>query len=99
MPLLTICQYVNIKPSKTQISKMIQSVRSFGSWLGNLGKKVLTNIAISLGRDSVPGLVGNLSSSAINKLGREISGKGAMRASKGFILFFRMKMRMIILKL
>ena len=26
---------IDIKLSKTQISKMIQSVRSFGSWLGN----------------------------------------------------------------
>ena len=85
--MLTICQYVNIKLSKTQISKMIQSVRYFSSWLGNLGKKVLTNIAISLDRDSVPGLIGNLSSNAMNKLGREISGKGAMRARKGLIWF------------
>ena len=29
----------DIKLSKAQISKMIQSYGSFGSWLGNLGKK------------------------------------------------------------
>ena len=35
----------DIKLSKAQISKTIQSGGSFGSWLGNLGKKALTNIA------------------------------------------------------
>ena len=35
-----------MKLSKAQISKMIQSGGSFGSWLGNLGKKALTSIAI-----------------------------------------------------
>ena len=29
----------DIKLNKTQISKIIQSVGSFGSWLANLGKK------------------------------------------------------------
>ena len=56
-----------IKLSKTQISKIIQSGGSFVSWLGNLGTKVLTNIAIPLARDNLPGLVSNLTSNAINK--------------------------------
>ena len=77
----------DIKLSKTQISKIIQSGGSFGSWLGNLGKKVLTNIAILLARDNLPGLVSNLTSNAINKFNRKISGKGAVRAGKGFTLF------------
>ena len=63
MPLLKICQ--QIKLNKVQISKMID--RSFGSWLGNLRKKALINIAIPLARDYLPGLVSNLTSSAINK--------------------------------
>ena len=50
----------------------MQSGRSFGSWLGNLGKNTLINIAIPLARDN---LVSNLTSSAINKLDRKISGK------------------------
>ena len=50
----------DMKLSKTQISKIIQSDGSFGSWIGNLGKKALTNIAISLARDDSPGLVSNL---------------------------------------
>ena len=35
----------------------------------------------------MPGLVSNLTSNAINKFEREISGKGAVRAWKGFTLF------------
>ena len=36
----------DIKLSKAQVSKLIQSGGFFGSWLGNLGKKAVTNIAI-----------------------------------------------------
>ena len=53
------------KLSKAQISKIVQSGRSFGSCLGNLEKKALTNIDISLPRDNLPGSVSNLTSSAI----------------------------------
>ena len=49
-------------------------------------KKVLTNV-IPLVRDNLPGLVSNLTSSAINKFDRKISGKGAVRAGKRFTLF------------
>ena len=77
----------DIKLSKAQISKIIQSGGSFGSWLGNLGKKALTNIAIPLARDNLSGLVSNLTSSAMNKFGRKISGELAVRAGKGFTLF------------
>ena len=77
----------DIKLSKAQISKIVQPVRSFGSWLGNLGKKALTNIATTLARDNLPGLVSNLTSDAINKFERKISGQGAVRAGKGFNLF------------
>ena len=37
----------DIEFSKVQISKIIQSAGSIGSWLGNLVKKALTNITIS----------------------------------------------------
>ena len=57
----------DIKLSKTQISKIIQSDKSLGSWLGNLGKKELASIAIPLGRDKLPGLVSNLTSNVTNK--------------------------------
>ena len=75
------------KLSKTQISKIIQLGGSFGSWLGNLGKKALTNIAILLASDNLPWLVSNLTSNAINKFERKISRKEAARAGKGFALF------------
>ena len=74
----------DIKLSEAQISKIIQSSGSFGSWLGNLGKKVITNLAIPLARDDLPGLVSNLASNEINKFERKIGGKGAARAGKGF---------------
>ena len=77
----------DIKLSKAQTSKMIQSGGSFGSWLGNLGKRALTNIAIPLARDVLAGLVSNLTSNAINKFERKTSGKGAVRGGKGFTLF------------
>ena len=57
----------DIKLSKVHISKIIQSGGSFGSWLGNLRKNPLTNVAIPLARDNLPELVSNLTSNAINK--------------------------------
>ena len=56
---------------KAQIYKIIQSGGSFSSWLGNLGKKALTNIDIFLDRDNLPGLVSNLASNVINKFERK----------------------------
>ena len=49
----------DIKLSKAQISKIIQLGGCFGSWLSKLGKKALTNIAVRLARDDLPGLVSN----------------------------------------
>ena len=77
----------DIKLSKTEISKIIQSGGSFGSWWGNLGNKKLTNTAIPLARDHLPELASNLTSNAINKFERKTSGKGAVRGGKGFTLF------------
>ena len=77
----------DIKLSKAQISTIIHSGGSFGSWLANFGKKAPTNIAVPLARDNFPGLVSNLTSNAISKFQRKISGKGAFRAEKGFTLF------------
>ena len=85
--------------SKAQISKIIQSGWSFGSWLGNLGKNALTNVAISLTRDNLPGLVSNLTSNAINKFERKISGKRAVTVGKRFAFFLLwMKIWMILLR-
>ena len=77
----------DIKLSEAQISKTIQSGETFGSSFGNLEKKPLTNIAIPLARDSLPALKSNLTLNGINKFERIISGKGVVRARKGFTLF------------
>ena len=76
-----------IRLRKYQISKITQSRGSFGSWLGNFGKKVLTNIAIFLARENLPGLISNLISNAINEFERKLGGSGADRAGKGFASF------------
>ena len=77
----------DIKLSKAQISKIIQSGESFVSSLSNLGKKALTNVAILLASDNLPGLVSNLTSNAIKKFDKEIIGKGAVKTVKRFTLF------------
>ena len=52
--------WTDLKLSKDQISKIIKSGRSFGSLLGNLEKKALTDLAIPWARDNISGLVRNL---------------------------------------
>ena len=52
-----------------------------------MGKKALTDIAVPLARDNLPGLVRNLTSKAINKFERKMSGKGVVRAGNGFTSF------------
>ena len=88
----------DIKISKIQISKIIQSGRSFGSWVANLRKKSTNNIVNNLAPDYFPELISNLTSNAINKFERKVSGKGAVRAGKGFTYLFLMKIWMILLK-
>ena len=66
---------------------MIQSGRSFGTSLGNLRKKALSNIALPLARDNLPGLFSKLASNALNKFEKKISRKGAVITGKRFTLF------------
>ena len=58
--------------------------------LGNLGEKAILNFGVPFARDKLPGLVSNIASNAasnaINKFKIRISGKGAVRARKGFTL-------------
>ena len=75
------------KLSKAQISKIVQSIGFFGSWLANVRRKTLENVATSLARWNFHGLVINLTLSEINKFGRKVSGNRAVRAGKRFILF------------
>ena len=76
---------MDVKISKSQISKIIKLGGSFASQLGSLGKKSLPKIAIRLARDNLPALESKLTSKAINKFERKINGKGAVRGRKGFI--------------
>ena len=90
----------DIRLSKAQMSKVSQSGGSFGSWLGNLGKKSLAYIEIPLARENLPGLVSNLTSSAINKFDRRISGKeGQSEQVKDLLYLFQMKIWMTLLTL
>ena len=72
----------DINPSKAQISKTIQSGKPFSFCLANLGKKALTNVAISFARNNVPWLVSNTTLNAINKFEIKTSRKGAVTAGK-----------------
>ena len=54
------------KFSKDQISKIIQSGGFLSNMLRNLGKKVITDLAIPLARDNLSGLVSNIAPNAIN---------------------------------
>ena len=58
----------DIKLCKAQISKIIQSGRTFGSWLANVGKKALRKVAILLANNNIPRLVSILASNSISKL-------------------------------
>ena len=75
------------KLSQAQTSKIIQSGGSFGSWLGNLGKKALANVTIPFTRYNLPALVTDITSNVITKFERIISQKGVVRAGKGVTLF------------
>ena len=55
--------------------------------MGNLGKKTLLDLAVSLAKNILPKLATKPTSSVLDKFARKISGRGAMRAGKGFILF------------
>ena len=83
--------WTDMKLSKAQIYKAIQSVGFFGSCLDRLRKKVVTDFASPFARDklsgSVSNAVSNAASNAINTFERRISGKRAVRTGKGFALF------------
>ena len=61
----------DIKLSKAQISKVIQSGGFRGSWLNKLGKKVVTDLAIFIARYNLSELVSNMASSvAVNAISK-----------------------------
>ena len=86
----------DMKLSKAQISKIIQSVWFLCNILGNLDKK--TNLAIRLALLFLPRLVSNLDSNAINKFERKTSRKGTAREKNDLLYLFWMKICMILSK-
>ena len=88
----------DIRLSIAKLSKMIQLGGFFRGMLISLdkvgkvlGKKEITDLAIPLARENLPGLISNLASNAtlnvIDKFRRKISEKRPVIAEKGFTLF------------
>ena len=73
------------------MSKIIQSrgffVKALGNVMGNLGKKALLDLSVSLAEDVWPKLATKATSSVFDKFEGKMSGQGDARAGKGFILF------------
>ena len=88
----------DIKLSNAQISKITQSGGSFGSWLANLGKKVLTNTATPLARDNLIGLLNNLTSNVIIKFERKKMKKVLSEQEKDLLYLILMRIWIILLK-
>ena len=84
----------DIKLSKTQISKVIQSHGSLGYWFGNLRREALKNISIPLARDNLLGLMSNSTSNAINEFGKKVE-KELPEQENDLLYLFQMKMWMI----
>ena len=92
----------DIKLSKAQVSKIIQSGESFSSWLDNLGKKAPANFAIPWATENLRGLVSNLTANAIKSLEKKKKKKvenELWEQEKDLLYLFSMKIRMILLKL
>ena len=75
--------------------KIIQSERSFGYCLGNLGMKLLTNVPIPFARDNLPGLVSNITSNAINNFERKMELR---EQENDLVCSFQTKIWMVLLK-
>ena len=70
----------DIRLSKAQISKIIQSRGFLGKTFGKLGKKVLLDLAIPLAKDVLPNLATIATSSVLDKF--EKKKKNWTRSSK-----------------
>ena len=81
----------DIKLSKSQLAKIIQSGGFPGKTLGNiksnLSTKALLDIAFPLVKDALPKLATKETSFVLDKSERKINGCGALRAEKVFTLF------------
>ena len=89
----------DIRLSKAQISKIIQSPGFLGKTFGKLGKKVLLDLAIPLAKDVLPNLATIATSSVLDKFEKKKkTGQGAVGAGSGPTLLSQMKMKMILLR-
>ena len=81
----------DIKLSRAQLSKIIQSGgcpgKTLGNMMGNLHKKALIDLAVPLVKDVLHKLATKATSFRFDKFERKISGRGAIRAGKEFPLF------------
>ena len=88
----------DIRRSKSHLPKTIQS----GGFLfktGNLSKKVLLDLAVPLAKVVLPKLATKATSSVLDKFERKITGKGAVRAGRGFTLFISNEDMDVIIKI
>ena len=69
-----------LKVSKVQMSKTIQSGGVFGNVIDNLSRKELSNFALPLTKDVFPKSATQAAFSAKHKLERKISGRRPVRA-------------------
>ena len=76
----------DIKLNKAQFSKIIQSGgfpgKTLGNMMGNLGKKSLMDVAISLAKDAFSKLANKATLSIQDKFERKVSGQGACKSMK-----------------
>ena len=66
--------------------------------MGNLGKKALLDLAVLLTKDVLPKLATKATSSVLDEVERKMSGRGAVRAGRGFTLFIWNEDMEILLK-
>ena len=78
----------DVKLSKAQIYKKIQLGGFLRNMFSNLGKNVMTDLAIALAKDNLPRLISNLAADTISKFEIKINGKGAVRRRKIFTLLY-----------
>ena len=82
---------MNLKLSKAQMSKIVESVKCLGKTLDNImgtvGKKALLDLAVPLAKDFLSKLATKATSYLLDRFKRKISGKGAIISGKRFTLF------------
>ena len=77
----------DIELSKSQLAIIIQSGGFLGTTSGNLGKKTLLDLAVTLAKHVLVKLATKATFSLLDKFERKISGQEAVGAGKEFNLF------------